>query len=245
MSRRSPFVIVLNEEQRRELEVLAAKRKAEARMVLRARVVLAAADGDDNVDIAWRFEIATNTVLKWRKRFFEEGMKGLTDRKRSGRPRGFPPLVIAEVKRLACELPATSGAPLSRWTSSELARELVERNVVEGISPSTVARILARDAIRPWRYRMWIFPRDPRFATKAAVALDLYARVFEGAALGEREFVICADEKTSIQARRSLPPQPAARQSQVDARRARVQTRWRHCLSGRVRRSPGQGDGTD
>jgi transposase len=91
MSRRSPFAIVLNEEERRELEVLAVKQKAEARMVLRARVVLAAADGDDNVDIAWRFEIAPNTVLKWRKRFFEEGMKGLADRKRSGRPRGFSP----------------------------------------------------------------------------------------------------------------------------------------------------------
>lgn len=75
------------------------------------------------------------------------------------------------------------------------------RRVVEAISASTVWRVLRDDAIRPWLHRSWIFPRDPDFATKAAHALDLYARVFEGQALGEGEFVVCADEKTSIQAR--------------------------------------------
>jgi hypothetical protein len=77
----------------------------------------------------------------------------------------------------------------------------VLRRVVEAISASTVWRVLRDDAIRPWLHRSWIFPRDPDFATKAARALDLYARVFEGQALGEGEFVVCADEKTSIQAR--------------------------------------------
>ncbi len=84
------------------------------------------------------------------------------------------------------------------------------RKVVEAISASTVWRVLRGDAIRPWLHRSWIFPRDPDFATKAARALDLYARVFEGQALGGGEFVVCADEKTSIQARcrchPSLPP---------------------------------------
>jgi len=100
--------------------------------------------------------------------------------------------------------------PLSRWSCAELAAELVARAVVAAISPATVWRILDDDAIRPWFHRSWIFPRDPDFAAKAAVVLDLYARVFEGTALGEGEFVICADEKTSIQARcrchPSLPP---------------------------------------
>lgn len=109
--------------------------------------------------------------------------------------------MVAEVKELACELPATTGIPLSRWSCIELARELVLRRVVEAISASTVWRVLRDDAIRPWLHRSWIFPRDPDFATKAARALDLYARVFEGQALGEGEFVVCADEKTSIQAR--------------------------------------------
>ena len=78
------------------------------------------------------------------------------------------------------------------------------------ISAATVWRILDQDAIRPWFHRSWIFPRDPDFAAKAAVVLDLYARVFGGELLGEDEFVICADEKTSIQARcrchPSVPP---------------------------------------
>jgi hypothetical protein len=100
--------------------------------------------------------------------------------------------------------------PLSRWSTAELARELVVRAVVAAISAATVWRVLHGDAIRPWFHRMWIFPRDPDFAAKAAVALDLYARIFEGEPLGDNEFVICADEKTSIQARcrchPTLPP---------------------------------------
>lgn len=118
--------------------------------------------------------------------------------------------MVAEVKQLACELPATTGVPLSRWSRTELAFELVTREVVESISPSTVGRILRGDAIRPWRFRSWIYPRDPDFAAKAAAVLDLYARVFEGKPLGHDEYVVSADEKTSIQARcrchPTLPP---------------------------------------
>lgn len=119
-------------------------------------------------------------------------------------------MVVTEVKALACQLPATTGVPLSRWSCKELAAELVTRAVVATISASTVWRTLRRDAIRPWFHRMWIFPRDPNFAAKAARVLDLYARIFEGAPFGDDEYVICADEKTSIQARcrchPSLPP---------------------------------------
>jgi hypothetical protein len=132
-----------------------------------------------------------------------------TARDRVG-PGLFPPLEVTEVKALACQLPATSGVPLSRWSCAELAYELVKRGLVESISPATVWRILDADALCPWRHRMWIFPRDPDFAVKADRALDVYARVFEGQALGDDEYVICADEKTSIQARcrchPTLPP---------------------------------------
>jgi transposase len=91
MSRRSPFVIVLSDEDRDRLEAIVRRRSAEQRMVLRARIVLAAADGEENAAVADRLEVALNTVIKWRKRFFEEGVGGLTDRKRSGRPRTFSP----------------------------------------------------------------------------------------------------------------------------------------------------------
>jgi DNA-directed RNA polymerase specialized sigma24 family protein len=91
MSRRSPFVIELSDEDRDQLEALVRRRTAEQRMVVRARIVLAAADGEENATIAEDLGVALNTVIKWRKRFFEEGMAGLADRKRSGRPRTFSP----------------------------------------------------------------------------------------------------------------------------------------------------------
>ncbi len=91
MPRKSPFVIELSDEERQRLESLVRRRTAEQRMVLRARIVLATAQGEENATIAERLGVALNTVIKWRKRFFEEGMDGLVDRKRSGRPRTFSP----------------------------------------------------------------------------------------------------------------------------------------------------------
>jgi DDE superfamily endonuclease len=108
---------------------------------------------------------------------------------------------VVEVKALACALPAESGVPLSRWSAPELAVEAVRRSIVPAVSASTVRRWLAADALKPWLHRSWIFPRDPDFAAKAAQALDLYARCWDGAPIGDDEFVLCADEKTSIQAR--------------------------------------------
>ena len=74
------------------------------------------------------------------------------------------------------------------------------------ISGTTIWRWLCEDAIRPWRHRSWIFPRDPDFAAKAGVVLDLYQRRFDGEPLAPDEYVICADEKTSIQARQRIHP---------------------------------------
>jgi hypothetical protein len=106
-----------------------------------------------------------------------------------------------EVKALACELLATSGVPLSRWSAGEVAREAIHRGLVAKISATTVWRWLSEEAIRPYYHRSWVFPRDPDFAEKASLVLDLYEGRWEGEALGEGEYVISADEKTSIQAR--------------------------------------------
>ena len=91
MSRRSPFVIVLSDEDRGWLERLVRRGTAEQGVAARARIVVAAADGEENARIAVRLGVALNTVIKWRRRFFEEGVDGLVDRKRSGRPRTFSP----------------------------------------------------------------------------------------------------------------------------------------------------------
>lgn len=103
---------------------------------------------------------------------------------------------------LACALPAERGVPLSRWSADELAHEAVTRGICAQISGVTVWRWLSEDAIKPWQHRSWIFPRDPRFAEKAGPILDLYAGRWQGERLHPGDYVVCADEKPSIQARR-------------------------------------------
>ncbi|MDW4909997.1 IS630 family transposase [Streptomyces sp. ADMS] len=132
-----------------------------------------------------------------------------------GRPRRLTPLQVAEVKALACQLPAETGAPLSRWSCPELAREVVARTIAGSISASTVRRWLKDDALKPWQHRSWIFTRDPDFRTKAARIMDLYARAFDGVPLGQDEYVISSDEKTSIQARCRCHPTLAPGQARA------------------------------
>ena len=119
---------------------------------------------------------------------------------------------------MACALPAEQGVPLSRWSSGELAREAVTRGIVEQISGVTVWRWLSQDAIKPWQHRSWIFPRDTRFAEKAGPILDLYEGRWQGERLHPGDYVVCADEKPSIQARRrkhaTLPASPDHRRGQ-------------------------------
>lgn len=115
-----------------------------------------------------------------------------------------------EIKALACELPSQLGLPLSRLSRRDIAREAVQRGLVASISGATVWRWLATDAIKPWSYRTWIFPRDAQFAEKAGRVLDLYQGIWEGEALGPDDYVISADEKTSIQARHRIHPGTAA-----------------------------------
>jgi len=104
------------------------------------------------------------------------------------------------------------GVPLSRWSTAELAEHVRRAGLVASISDTTIWRWLSEDAIRPWQHRCWVFPRDPDFAAKAGPILDLYQRRWRNRPLREDEFVICADEKTSIQARQrrhpTLPTRP-------------------------------------
>jgi hypothetical protein len=135
-------------------------------------------------------------------------MDSRTDRARAARA-VFPPEQVAEVKAVACELPATHGVPLSRFSRTELHRLVVERGVTDA-SASTIWRWLAEDAIKPWQVRSWIFCRDPDFREKAGRVLDLYARRFDGRLLHPGEFVISADEKSQLQALGRRHPTVAA-----------------------------------
>ncbi len=81
---------------------------------------------------------------------------------------------------MACALPAETGVPWARWSSTELAAEAVTRGLVDTVSAATVRRWLTADAIKPWQCRSWIFPRDPDFAAKDRRVLDLYDRLWDG-----------------------------------------------------------------
>ena len=210
MSRGSPFVIALSDADRKVLEERARAYTLPHAEVVRAKIVLLAADGVANTVIAERLDVHVDVVSRWRKRFCEKGIDGLADRKRSGRPRVFAAEVVAEVKAMACAPPSEREVPLSRWSSAELAAQARAEGLVASVSASTVRRWLAADAIKPWQFRSWIFPRDPDFAAKAGRALDLYERVWDGEDLGENEYVISADEKSQLQALSRCHPELAA-----------------------------------
>jgi transposase len=212
MSRSSPFVIELSDIERAELQRRARCYSAPHAEVVRAKVVLLAADGLRNTVIAGRLDVHVGVVSRWRKRFAAEGMGGLEDRQRTGRPRVFPAAVVAEVKAMACEPPEDRGVPQSRWSAADLAAQAAAEGLVESVARSTVRRWLDADAIRPWRYRSWIFPRDPGFAVKAGRVLDLYQRIWDGAELAGDEYVVSTDEKSQLQilsrCHPGLPPAP-------------------------------------
>jgi transposase len=209
MPMRSPYQVVLSDEETTVLTARARSVRGAYRDRLRARIVLAAAAGTTNAAIAMELGVCTDTARKWRRRFAAGRLAGLKDAPRSGRPPVFTAADRAEAVALACALPAESGVPLSRWSCPDLARELAARCQV-AVSASTIGRWLAADALKPWQHRSWISLRDPEFAAKAAPVLDLYAGIWDGQPLGGNDYVICADEKTSIQARcrchPTLPP---------------------------------------
>ena len=121
--------------------------------------------------------------------------------------------MVVEIKALADELPARRDCALSRWSSGELARHVCRIGLLAGLSGSTLWRWLDEDASGPWQHRCWLFPRDPAFARKAGRLLDLCHRVWQEQPLQADEFVLWADETTSIQARRrhaSPPPRPGS-----------------------------------
>ena len=180
--------------------------------------MLAAARGRDNARIAADLRITVDTVRKWRGRFAGRGLDGLTDLPRSGRPRRISELTRAAVVALACQLPAATGVPLSRWTGPELLAEITRAGLGRQLSVSSVLRILAGHPVKPWQYQSWICPRDPDFAVRASVILDLYQGFYQGKRLRPGDRILSVDAKPSIQARgRCRPAAPATRGKPVRA----------------------------
>jgi hypothetical protein len=141
----------------------------------------------------------------------------------AGGSRLFPPLDRALVQALACEAVAETGVPLSRQSLVDIVGRAT-RALSRKVGRTTVWRILHEDAIKPWQFEHWIFPRDPAFAQKARPILDLYQGLWKGRPLGPKDFVLSSDEKTSIQARQrchaEMPPTPSqARRIETEYKR--------------------------
>jgi hypothetical protein len=126
----------------------------------------------------------------------------------------FPPLDRAVVVSIACDVVARTGNPLSRQSTTDLAKRAAEE-LNKPIGRTTVWEILDADAVKPWQYEHWLFPRAPDFFSKAAVVLDLYEGYWQGERLDPFDRVLSSDEKTSIQARirqdATLEPGPGRR----------------------------------
>ena len=210
MSSTSLDRIVLTGSQRPDLARFVRAGRTEQRLARRAAIVLAVATGASNAQIAASRRVCEDTVRKWRRRWCAApGLASLADAKRFGRPPVFSPVQVARVKAMACTPPKDCGLALSRWSCPELAQQIIADGICASISPATVRRWLSEDALKPWQYQSWIFISDPDFAAKAQRVLDLYARVWDGEPLGRNDYVISADEKTSIQARcRCHPTRP-------------------------------------
>lgn len=122
----------------------------------------------------------------------------------SGRPLGpeppafFPSVQRAQITALACTLPEEFGKPLARWSSAELAKAAQAKDIVSHISASTIRKWLREDRIKPWQHRFWQKPTDPRFLEKATGVLNLSEHAHTLAKGGE--ILVCADEKTCLQA---------------------------------------------
>jgi hypothetical protein len=152
-----------------------------------------------------------NTVRRWRRRWQETDH--LHDAPRAGTRRTFTPLQRARVVALACSAPRQYGKPWHRWSGEKLARVAIEQQIVDSLAPSTIRIWLRQDQIKPWRYHSWQHSTDPQFVEKAVPVLDLYAHAPRLQTQGE--LTVCADEKTSLQARQRGTPTKAAAPGEV------------------------------
>jgi hypothetical protein len=186
-----------------------------ARLVIRILIILLAHKGKTIAATAEALGCCEQTVLNQRKRFLARRSEGpvaaLEDLPRSGRPVVYGPQARAQVTAIVCETLAKRELPLSRLSIADLLQVVTQEEGLAGLSHSSLGRFLHQDALRPWRYRYWLFPRDPEFVSRACVILDLYAGFWQGERLGPDEFVLSADEKTiQVLARRhpGLPTVP-------------------------------------
>lgn len=213
------YRIKLTGKEKQALRQAKKKGNTHARLVIRILIILLADAGKSIAATSELLGCCEQTVLNQRKRFLarrgEGALAALMDLPRSGRPAIYGPQERAQITALVCETLWKHELPLSRFSIADLRRVVVQEEGLAGLSHSSLGRILRQDALKPWRYRYWLFPRDPDFVNKACVILDLYAGFWQGQRLGPDEYLLSADEKSiQILARchPSLPTIPGYQQ---------------------------------
>jgi transposase len=183
MPKRAP-ILSCSPEERKAVEALAGSRTEEVRLVERAKMILGCLEGKPVVQIARDLQVRPNTVINWRRRFSEDGLPGLEDKPRSGKPAEYGDEFRNQVLKLL-ETPPPPGQ--ASWDGPSVASRL-------NVSPDAVWRLLRQEGICLSRQRSWCVSTDPQFTAKAADIVGLYLNPPQNA------FVLCLDEKPSIQA---------------------------------------------
>jgi transposase len=179
-----PLAIELSDPERARLEAWTRRRTSAQAVALRSRIVLLAADGLNNTEIAAQLDLAVSSVRKWRKRFVEHRLEGLTDEPRPGRPRT---VTDEQVEAVIVTTLETTPKDATHWSTRSLAREV-------GLTQSAVHRIWRAFGLQPHRQQTWKLSRDPQFIDKVRDVVGLYLNP------PERAVVLCVDEKSQIQA---------------------------------------------
>ena len=183
MSRMAP-TIELSDEDHQTLLSWTRSGTVEHRLAFRARIILAAWGGQVSRDIARTLGTREATVCKWRRRFHAQGLAGLADQPRSGKPARYTEATVRDILACLDEAPPSGYA---NWTGPLIAQKL-------GIGVDYVWQVLRKQGISLSRRHSWCLSKDPDFAAKAANIVGLYLEPPENA------LVLCVDEKPAIQA---------------------------------------------
>src|SRR4051794_23781691 len=176
--------IALSGEERELLEAWTRRRKTANSLAMRSRIVLAAADGESNREIADRLGVHRNTVSTWRRRFAEFRLDGLLDEARPGQPRK---ITDAQVEAVITKTLESAPKDATHWSTRSLAAEV-------GLNQTAVARIWRAFGLQPHRQQTWKLSKDPLFVDKVRDVVGLYLNP------PERAVVLCVDEQSQIQA---------------------------------------------